>query len=305
MAYLAQRVLWTVPILWGVLTVIFLLLHLIPGDPVDMMLGERAFAADRVRMRAALGLDRPLAAQYGGYLLRTVQGDLGQSFRQRRPVAALIAERLPATAELMLGAMAVALAVALPLGLLAALHHGRWVDQVASAFAVLGVATPNFWLGPLLILAFAIRLDWLPVNERGTLAHLVLPSITLGTAMAALLSRMTRTALVEVLGEDYIRTARAKGLRERSVLLVHALRNAAIPVITVIGLQVGVLLSGAIITESIFDWPGLGTLLLDAIYGRDYPLVQGCILVIALTYVGVNLLTDLAYGWIDPRIRQP
>jgi peptide/nickel transport system permease protein len=304
-AYFAQRVLWTVPILWGVLTVIFLLLHLIPGDPVDMMLGERAFAADRVRMRAALGLDRPLAAQYGGYLLRTVQGDLGQSFRQRRPVAALIAERLPATAELMLGAMAVALAVALPLGLLAALHHGRWVDQVASAFAVLGVATPNFWLGPLLILAFAIRLDWLPVNERGTLAHLVLPSITLGTAMAALLSRMTRTALVEVLGEDYIRTARAKGLRERSVLLVHALRNAAIPVITVIGLQVGVLLSGAIITESIFDWPGLGTLLLEAIYGRDYPLVQGCILVIALTYVGVNLLTDLAYGWIDPRIRQP
>jgi peptide/nickel transport system permease protein len=270
-----------------------------------MMLGERAFAADRVRMRAALGLDRPLAAQYGGYLLRTVQGDLGQSFRQRRPVAALIAERLPATAELMLGAMAVALAVALPLGLLAARYHGRWVDQVASAFAVLGVATPNFWLGPLLILAFAIRLDWLPVNERGTLAHLVLPSITLGTAMAALLSRMTRTALVEVLGEDYIRTARAKGLRERSVLLVHALRNAAIPVITVIGLQVGVLLSGAIITESIFDWPGLGTLLLDAIYGRDYPLVQGCILVIALTYVGVNLLTDLAYGWIDPRIRQP
>ena len=305
MAYFAQRVLWTVPILWGVLTVIFFLLHLIPGDPVNMMLGERAFAADRVRMRAALGLDRPLAAQYGGYLLRTVQGDLGQSFRQRRPVAALIAERLPATAELMLGAMAVALAVALPLGLLAALHHGRWVDQVASAFAVLGVATPNFWLGPLLILAFAIRLDWLPVNERGTLAHLVLPSITLGTAMAALLSRMTRTALVEVLGEDYIRTARAKGLRERSVLLVHALRNAAIPVITVIGLQVGVLLSGAIITESIFDWPGLGTLLLEAIYGRDYPLVQGCILVIALTYVGVNLLTDLAYGWIDPRIRQP
>jgi len=304
-AYFAQRVLWTVPILWGVLTVIFFLLHLIPGDPVNMMLGERAFAADRVRMRAALGLDRPLAAQYGGYLLRTVQGDLGQSFRQRRPVAALIAERLPATAELMLGAMAVALAVALPLGLLAALHHGRWVDQVASAFAVLGVATPNFWLGPLLILAFAIRLDWLPVNERGTLAHLVLPSITLGTAMAALLSRMTRTALVEVLGEDYIRTARAKGLRERSVLLVHALRNAAIPVITVIGLQVGVLLSGAIITESIFDWPGLGTLLLEAIYGRDYPLVQGCILVIALTYVGVNLLTDLAYGWIDPRIRQP
>ncbi|HKI99977.1 MAG TPA: nickel ABC transporter permease [bacterium] len=305
MTYLVQRVLWTVPILLGVLTLVFFLLHLIPGDPVDMMLGEQALPADRAQMHAALGLDQPLGAQYLGYLERTVRGDLGQSFRQHRPVAALIAERMPATAELMLGAMVVALGVALPLGLLAALHHGRWVDQVASVFAVLGVATPNFWLGPLLILAFAIKLDWLPVNEMGGLNHLVLPSITLGTAMAALLSRMMRTALVEVLGEDYIRTARAKGLREHSVILVHALRNALIPVVTVIGLQVGALLSGAIITESIFDWPGLGTLLLGGIYGRDYPLVQGCILVIALTYVFVNLATDLAYGWIDPRIRRP
>jgi peptide/nickel transport system permease protein len=304
MTFFAQRVLWTLPILLGVLTLVFLLLHLIPGDPVDMMLGEQALPADRAQMRAALGLERPLAAQYVGYLARTARGDLGTSFRQHRSVAALIAERLPATAVLMLGAMVVALGVALPLGLLAAVYHGRWLDQVASVFAVLGVATPNFWLGPLLILAFAIKLDWLPVNEMGGLSHLVLPSITLGTAMAALLSRMTRTALVEVLGEDYIRTARAKGLRAHTVLLVHALRNALIPVVTVIGLQVGALLSGAIITESIFDWPGLGTLLLGAIYGRDYPLVQGCILVIALTYVAVNLLTDLAYGWIDPRIRR-
>ena len=305
MKYLFQRLIWTLPILLGVLTLVFLLIHLIPGDPVDVMLGEQALAADREQMRAALGLDRPLLAQYASYLGNTLQGNLGDSFRHRRPVAAMIAERFPASIELMLGAMLVALGVALPLGIVAALNRGRWLDQLASAFAVLGVAMPNFWLGPLLILAFAIGLDWLPVNERGGLAHLVLPSITLGTALAALLSRMTRTALVEVLGEDYIRTARAKGLGERTVIGLHALRNALIPVVTVIGLQIGVLLSGAIITESIFDWPGLGSLLLDAIYSRDYPLVQGCILVIAFTYVGVNLLTDLAYGWIDPRIRRP
>ena len=305
MTFLLSRLAWTLPILLGVLTIVFFLLHLIPGDPVDIMLGEQALAADRQQMRAALGLDRPLAVQYLAFLGRTVRGDLGSSIHYRRPVAQLIAERIPATFELMMGGMAVAFAVALPLGLLAALHHGRWLDQLASLFAVLGVATPNFWLGPLLILAFAIRLDWLPVNERGTLAHLVLPSITLGTAMAALLTRMTRTALLEVLGEDYIRTARAKGLGAWAVVIVHALSNALIPVVTVIGLQIGVLLSGAIITERIFDWPGLGTLLLDGIYGRDYPLVQGCILVIAVTYVAVNLLTDLVYGWIDPRIRRP
>ena len=305
MTFFLSRLAWTLPILLGVLTIVFFLLHLIPGDPVDIMLGEQALAADRQQMRAALGLDRPLAVQYLAFLGRTVRGELGRSFHHRRPVAQLIAERIPATFELMMGGMAVALAVALPLGLMAALHHGRWLDQLASLFAVLGVATPNFWLGPLLILAFAIRLDWLPVNERGTLAHLVLPSITLGTAMAALLSRMTRMALVEVLGEDYIRTARAKGLGAWAVVIVHALSNALIPVVTVIGLQIGVLLSGAIITERIFDWPGLGTLLLDGIHGRDYPLVQGCILVIAVTYVAVNLLTDLVYGWIDPRIRRP
>lgn len=304
MTFFLQRVLWTLPILFGVLTLVFFLIHLIPGDPVDMMLGEQALAVDREEMRAALGLDRPIAQQYASYLARTLGGDLGTSLHRRKSVGALIAERLPATVELMLGAILVALLTAMPLGLVAALNHGRWPDKVASLFAVLGVAMPNFWLGPLLILAFSIHLDWLPVNERGTLAHLVLPSLTLGTSMAALLSRMTRMAMVEVLGEDYIRTARSKGLRARTVVLVHAARNALIPVITVIGLQIGVLLSGAIITESIFDWPGLGTLLLEAINSRDYPLVQGCILVIAMGYVGVNLITDLAYGWIDPRIRR-
>ncbi len=304
MTFLFQRLLWTLPVLLGVLTLVFFLLHLVPGDPVDVMLGESALPADREQMRAQLGLDRPIAVQYVVYLRNALSGDLGTSFTSRRAVMAEIAERLPATLELMLGAMAVAFAIALPLGVLAALYHGRWIDYLASGFALLGVAIPNFWLGPLLILLFAIQLDWLPVNERGGLEHLVLPAITLGTALAALLSRMIHTSLVEVLGEDYIRTARAKGLPERIVVASHAMRNAAIPVITVTGLQIGALLSGAIITESIFDWPGLGSLLLEAIYGRNYALVQGCVLVIAVSYIAVNLLADLLYGWVDPRIRQ-
>ncbi len=304
MEFLLRRLLWTLPVLLGVLTLVFFLLHLVPGDPVDVMLGESALPADREQMRAQLGLDRPIAVQYVVYLRNTLSGDLGTSFTSRRAVVAEIAERLPATLELMLGAMAVAFAIALPLGVLAALYHGRWIDYLASGFALLGVAIPNFWLGPLLILLFAIQLDWLPVNERGGAEHLVLPAITLGTALAALLSRMIHTSLVEVLGEDYIRTARAKGLPERIVVTTHAMRHAAIPVITVTGLQIGALLSGAIITESIFDWPGLGSLLLEAIYGRDYALVQGCVLVIAVSYIAVNLFTDVLYGWVDPRIRQ-
>ncbi|HEX9842430.1 MAG TPA: ABC transporter permease, partial [bacterium] len=262
MAFLLRRLAWTLPNLLGVLTLVFLLIHFIPGDPVELMLGEQALPADRAQMRRELGLEQPILVQYAQYLGRTLQGDLGRSFQAHRPVTGLIAERLPATVELMLGAMAVALALALPLGILAALHHGRWLDHLASGFAVLGVAIPNFWLGPMLILVFAVWLDWLPVNERGGPAHLVLPALTLGTALAALLSRMTRAALVETLGEDYIRTARAKGLRAWAVVVRHALRNALIPVVTVAGLQIGVLLSGAIITESVFDWPGIGTLLL-------------------------------------------
>jgi peptide/nickel transport system permease protein len=305
MAFFAKRILWTVPILWGVLTLVFLLLHMVPGDPVDIMLGENAVPADREQMRQELGLDRPLAEQYARYLGRAAVGDLGRSLHSRDPVTLLIAERLPATVELMLGAMAIALTLAFPLGIVAALNHGRWADQAAGTFAVIGVAMPNFWLGPMLILLFAIRLDWLPVNERGGFTHLILPALTLGMGMAALLSRMTRASLVAVLGEDFIRSARAKGLREPRVVFVHALRNALIPVITVIGIQIGALLSGAIITESIFDWPGLGSLLLEGIRSRDYPLVQGCVLSIATSYVLVNLLTDLVYGWVDPRIRRP
>lgn len=305
MAFLIRRVLWTVPIMLGVLTLIFFLIHLIPGDPVDLMLGEQALPADREQLREQLGLNQPLASQYFSYLAKTLSGDMGQSIHARQPVADMILERLPATAELMLGAMVVAVALALPLGIVAAMFHGRFFDRAASLFAVLGVAMPNFWLGPLLVLVFSIYFDWLPVSERGGLEHLVLPAITLGTALAALLSRMTRTSLIEVLGEEYIRTARAKGLSRSRVIWVHAMRNALIPVITVAGLQIGVLLSGAIITESIFDWPGIGSLLLEGIFQRDYPIVQGSVLFIATTYVLVNLATDILYGWIDPRIRQP
>jgi peptide/nickel transport system permease protein len=305
MIFLLRRLVWTLPILLGVLTLVFFLLHLVPGDPVDLMLGENALPADREQMRHALGLDRPIPQQYGRYLLHAARGDLGQSLHSRRPVAELILERVPATVELMLGAIALALTLALPLGILAAVHRGGPLDSASMLFAVLGAAMPNFWLGPLLILMFAIRLDWLPVNERGGIEHLVLPALTLGTGMAALLSRMTRAALLDVLGEDYIRNARARGLGRWRVVLRHALRNALIPVVTIVGLQVGALLSGAIITESIFDWPGLGTLLLEAINQRDYPVVQGCILFIATSYIGVNLVTDLLYGLADPRIRVP
>jgi peptide/nickel transport system permease protein len=303
LTFLARRLLLLIPVLLGVVTLVFFLIHMIPGDPVDAMLGENASDAGRQELRQALGLDRPLLHQYLVYLGGIVRGDLGTSLFSRRPVLDEILERFPASFELMLGAIAIALMIALPLGIVAAVKPHGLVDGSAMVVSLLGVSIPNFWLGPLLILVFAVQLDWLPINGRGGLAHLVLPAITLGTAMAAMVSRMVRTSLLEVLGEDYIRTARAKGLSETRVLLHHALRNALIPVVTILGLQVGVLLSGAIITESIFDWPGLGHLLLAGINQRNYPLVQGCVLFIATIYVLVNLATDIAYAWIDPRVR--
>ena len=303
MYFFVRRLLVTLPVLAGVLTLVFFLVHLVPGDPVDLMLGEQAKVADREQLRVSLGLDAPLSQQFVSYLLGTFKGDWGESLHYRRSVIGLIVERLPATLELMLASMLVALLLALPLGVLAALFHGSALDQWAGGLAVVGVAMPNFWLGPILILVFSIYFDWLPVNGRGNLSNLVLPAITLGTALAALLSRITRSSLLEVLDENYMRTAKAKGLTTRSLLIFHAFPNALIPILTVMGLQIGTLLSGAIITESIFDWPGLGGLLLQAIYARDYPLVQGCILIIALSYAGVNLLIDLLYGWIDPRVR--
>jgi peptide/nickel transport system permease protein len=303
-AFLLRRALLALPTVFGVITLVFLLIHLIPGDPVDVMLGETAQVADKARLRHQLGLDRPLPVQYARYLYRLARGDLGRSLHSGRPVRRMIVARYPATLELTAAALVVALLLAMPLGILSAARpHSAW-DTLGRGVAVLGAAMPSFWLGPLLILLFAIDLEWAPVSGRDGLAHLVLPALTLGSGMAAVLTRMLRATLLERLGDDYIRTARAKGAGERRVLLVHALRNAALPVITILGLQVGALLAGTIITETIFAWPGIGRLTLLGIQTRDYPLVQGCILVIALSYVAINLATDLVYGWIDPRLRR-
>jgi peptide/nickel transport system permease protein len=298
-----RRLLSAIPTLAAVATLVFSLIHLIPGDPVLIMLGEGAQPTDVEGLRRELGLDRPLAAQYGSFVAGLLRGDLGRSLHFDQPVTTLIARHYPATVELALAAMLVALATAIPLGMLAAFRKGSWVDRGARGFALAGVSVPNFWLGPMAILLFSIQLGWLPVSGRGGLAHLVLPSATLGLALAALLTRMVRAGVAEELAKPFIVTARAKGLSPARLALAHALRNALVPVVTVVGLQFGSLLTGAILTETIFGWPGLGRLLIQAIRLRDYPLVQGCVLLIAATYVAVNLVTDLVYAWIDPRIR--
>jgi peptide/nickel transport system permease protein len=300
--YLSKRLAVLVPTVLGVATVVFLLTHAMPGDPVDIMLGEYAQAADREALSRRLGLDRPVSVQYLSFLSGLARGDLGRSIQGDQPVAELVALHAPATAELALAALLIAVAIALPLGLLSAWKAGGTVDRLSLAGSMLGVAVPNFWLGPMLVLLFSIQLGWLPVSGRGGAAHLVLPALTLGTAMAGLLVRMTRSSLLEVMGEDYVRTARAKGLGESMVMLRHVLANALTPLLSVLGLQLGGLLAGAVITETIFAWPGLGRLMVQAIYSRDYPVVQGCVLVIAVTYVLVNLLTDLAYVWANPRV---
>lgn len=287
----------------GVVTVVFLIVHLIPGDPIEIMLGEQALAVDKEALRHEMGLDKPIHLQYVAFLKGLVRGDLGQSLHTKQPVLTSIARRLPATIELAAAAMAVALLLAIPLGLLAAYKKDSLVDQGSMLFALLGISMPNFWLGPLLIIVFSLKLGWFPVSGRGSLAHVVLPAITLGTAMAAILTRMTRASMLDVIQSDYITAARAKGVRESLVVLKHAFRNALIPVVTIVGLQIGGLLAGSIITETIFAWPGIGRLTIQAINARDYPLVQGCVLIIALGYVLVNFATDLLYGLIDPRIR--
>lgn len=298
-----RRLLAAVPTMLVVATLVFALVHLIPGDPVEMMLGEGAQPADVEALRARLGLDRPLAVQYGSFLAGLVRLDLGDSLHFDRPVATLLGESFPATAELAFAAMAAALLLSLPLGVVAAYRKGSWIDRAARFFSLAGVSMPNFWLGPLAILLFSIHFDLFPVSGRSGWRSLVLPALTLGLALAALLTRMIRSALAEELGKPYLVTARAKGLSELRVVGLHALRNALVPVVTVVGLQFGALLTGAILTETIFSWPGLGRLLIQAIRLRDYPLVQGCVLLISVTYVVVNLVTDLVYAWIDPRIR--
>lgn len=302
-AYFISRLFSAALVVFGVTCLVFALIHLVPGDPVEVMLGETASPADRDALRAELGLDRPLPTQFAEYLRGLVHLDLGTSLHSQRPIADILIERIPATAELAIASLVVAVALALPLGIVAARRRDSGWDLGAMSFSMLGVSIPNFVMGPVLILVFSVWLKWLPVSGREGAGSLVLPALTLGTALAAILSRMVRAALLEVLSEDYIRTARAKGLREREVVVRHALRNAMLPVITVLGLQLGTLLGGAVITEFVFSWPGVGQLTIEAIQRRDYPVLQACVLLISLAYVIVNTATDLVYAWLDPRIR--
>lgn len=301
--FLVRRALLTIPVLLGVATLVFSLIHLVPGDPAQAMLGDGASPQDIAELRTNLGLDRPLTAQYATFLRHAITGDLGKSFRTGQPVTQMIAERVPATAELALAAMTVAILLALPLGIVAAVRKNTFVDHAAMTFSLAGISIPNFWLGPLLAIVFSVELGWLPVSGRGTVAHLVLPAVSLGLALSAILARMTRASLLEELGELYVRAARARGVSPSAAVLGHALRNSLIPLVTIVALQFGAVLTGAVITETIFAWPGIGRLLIQSIGFRDYPMVQGCILLIAVTYVSVNLVTDVLYGVLDPRIR--
>ncbi|MGA8221928.1 MAG: nickel ABC transporter permease [Candidatus Acidiferrales bacterium] len=301
--YISLRLLFALPALWLILTMVFLLAHIVPGDPVQQMLGEGARAEDLQQLRHALGLDLPIGVQYGRYLSGVLHGNLGESFRFQQPVLRVVASHYPATLELATVALFVCAMIGIPAGLLAAQRRGRPADHAIGVLTLFGLSVPNFALGPVLILVFSVILGWLPVSGRGGISHLLLPAITLGAALAAILTRMVRTSVIEELSSDYVRTARAKGLSQSAVLFRHAFRNALIPILTILGLQFGTLLAGTIVTESIFSWPGVGRLAVQAIQARDYPLLQGCILLIAVSYVLVNLLTDMIYALVDPRVR--
>jgi peptide/nickel transport system permease protein len=302
-AFIIRRLLLTLPVVWIVVTLVFGLIHLVPGDPVAQMLGEGATATQIERLRHELGLDQPILSQYRTYMTGVLHGDLGVSFRNQETVARSILSRYPATIELAIGSMIFSILVAVPLGVIAAVYRGQLVDHFVGFASLLGLSLPNFAIGPLLILFFSILLGVLPVSGRDGFLHLILPAITLGGGAAATIIRMVRGSMLEEIRQDYVRTARAKGLGERAVLFGHALRNGLIPVVTLMGLQAGMLLTGTMITEIIFSWPGLGRLTYQAISARDYPLAQGCFLTIALTYILVNLATDLLYSVVDPRIR--
>jgi ABC-type dipeptide/oligopeptide/nickel transport system permease component len=301
--HLLQRFLLTLPSLWLVLTLVFLMIHIVPGDPVEQMLGEGAAPGQIAELRHSLGLDQPIGKQYARYLFQLAHGDLGKSLKFGVPVRAVIFERYPATLQLSLLALLVCAVIAIPAGVLAAHRRGKTSDRAVGLFTLFGLAFPNFALGPVLILIFSIELGLLPVSGRGSALNYILPAATLGAALAAILTRMVRGAMLEELSADYVRTARAKGLSTTTVLFRHAFRNALIPIITILGLQFGTLLAGTIVTETIFSWPGIGRLTVQAISSRDYPLLQGCILVIAVSYVLVNLMTDVLYSFIDPRVR--
>jgi len=303
LAFVVRRIALTLPVAWIVVTLVFGLIHLVPGDPIAQMLGEGASVTEVARLRHELGLDRPVMEQYRAYLVGLYHGNLGISFRDQQPVADSIRARYPATIELAVAALGFSLLFSIPAGVISAIRKGRFADRAFGLVSLLGVSLPNFALGPLLILFFSIGLGLLPVSGRDGISHLILPAVTLGMGIAAMTMRMVRSSMLEEIHQDYVRTARAKGLRERTVLFKHALRNGLLPVITILGLQTGALLAGAFVTETIFSWPGLGRLTIQAINARDYPLVQGCILTITLTYIFVNLLTDVMYSVIDPRIR--
>jgi len=302
--YFLTRILYTLPVVWLVVSLVFLLIHFVPGDPILQMLGEGVPAADLQAARHAYGLDLPLSQQYLNYWKGVLHGNLGLSLRYNQSVSKLLVQRYPYTLKLTLAALLVAVLLSLPAGVRSARRRNEWDDRTISVVSLFGLSFPNFALGPILILLFSIKLGLLPVSGSGSFANLVLPAITMGGALAAILTRMVRTSMLEELNQDYVRTARAKGLSEGTVVYRHALRNAMIPVITVLGLQFGALLAGAIVTEKIFSWPGIGRLTIDAISNRDYYVVQGCILAIGLTYVAVNFLTDLVYSILNPRIRQ-
>jgi len=301
---LLQRVAYTLPVVWLVVSIVFLMIHLVPGDPVALMLGEGAAPADIAVTRHLYKLDLPLSEQYWDYWKGVLHGDLGRSIRYNENVTKLLLQRYPYTLRLTLASLVVAIVLSIPAGVRSARRRNRWDDRAISVVSLFGLSFPNFALGPILILLFAIKVGWLPVSGAGSFASVVLPAITMGSALAAILTRMVRTSMLEELSQDYIRTARAKGLPEHTVVYRHALRNAMIPILTVLGLQFGALLAGAIVTEKIFSWPGIGRLTIDAISNRDYFVVQGCILAIGLTYIAVNFLTDVLYSLANPRIRQ-
>jgi ABC-type dipeptide/oligopeptide/nickel transport system permease component len=302
--FILQRFLVLLPLLIGVSIIVFLMIQLVPGDPVIMMLGEFsvAKAEDIEQLRAELGFNDPLYVQYGRYFTNLLQGDLGTSMRTKKPVRAQILQRLPSTFALTLAGLGFAILFGTGLGIVSALYHNSWVDHVTVVIALFGVSIPSFWLGLLLIFLFALRLGWLPIISTGDIKSLILPALTLGLWAAGTVARLVRSGMLEVLQQDYVRTARAKGVPERSTIVRHALRNALIPVVTVVGMQFGQVLAGTVIIESVFARPGLGLLLVNAIIAKDFPLVQGIILFVATAYVLVNFLVEMLYTWLDPRI---
>ncbi|MCB0391386.1 MAG: ABC transporter permease [Bdellovibrionales bacterium] len=301
--YIIRRLLVTLPVILGVCTLTFLLIHFVPGDPIDIMLGDQASTVDKEALRSQLGLNQPLLVQYKNFLWQISHLDLGQSLHSKSSVTSILSERIPATVELTVAAMFFAILFGIPLGIIAAVKQYSTVDNSILVTSLFGISLPGFFLGPMLIWIFAILLPLFPVSERGGIENLVLPALSLALPLGAIILRMTRTQMLEEIKQDYIRVARSKGLSDFPVYFKHALRNALIPVITIIGLQVGALLTGTVITETIFDWPGIGSLLLQAIQQRDYPIVQGCVLLIALTYVIVNLFTDISYAIVNPKVR--